>query len=194
MKNIEEQLESIEEVLSIVIRKNASIENLIQSWAESQNEVLTNTLAGLKSEINNCLSISSLASQLSEIQKEIERIPHAFKVKNYHHFDFRSKGFIISAVLLLIVTALSVAVAISSYGECSRLRESNLKFRIARQLSPTLAAQADSIYYRDPDRAELETQRLEAHELSVKEAEQNLNQRQMEAKKAQDLLRQLKRK
>ncbi|WP_035360564.1 hypothetical protein [Dyadobacter alkalitolerans] len=73
--------------------------------------------------------------------------------------------------MLLITTGMSLAVAIGTYSKSSRLQESDLRFRIARQLSPALTTKADSIYYEDPDRAELETQKREAHELNVKEAE-----------------------
>ncbi|WP_026632435.1 hypothetical protein [Dyadobacter alkalitolerans] len=94
--------------------------------------------------------------------------------------------------MLLLTKAISVAVAISSYRESSRLQESDLKFWIARQLSPGLTAEVDSIYYKDPDLAELETQKREAHRLTVQEAEEMLMQRQIETKEAHDLLKSLK--
>ncbi|KAA0990149.1 hypothetical protein [Dyadobacter aurulentus] len=84
-------------------------------------------------------------------------------------------------------------MAISNYNERSRLEESALKFRIARQLSPELTARVNSIYYKDPDRAELETQKREAHELTVKEVEELLNQREDGAEQARELLNKLKR-
>ncbi|WP_026632434.1 hypothetical protein [Dyadobacter alkalitolerans] len=56
MKKIEEQLESIEEVLSLVIRKNASIENLIQTAAQSQNKTLADTLIDIKRDLKQFAS------------------------------------------------------------------------------------------------------------------------------------------
>lgn len=192
MKKIEEQLESIEELLSVMIRKNASTEELIQKSAESQSNILANVASEAKGAFKQYPSGQLLESQLSTIQKQIEGIPTTLQVKNHHHFDLRSKGFIISAAVLLIVTALSVAVSISSYRESSRLRESDLKFRIARQLSPALTAGVDSIYYKDPDQAEFETQRLEARELSIKQAEKAIKQKQKEIDQAQKTLKMLK--
>ncbi|SEI83648.1 hypothetical protein SAMN05216327_104159 [Dyadobacter sp. SG02] len=191
MKKIEEQLESIEELLSVMIRENASIVELIQKSAESQSNILANAVSEVKGALKQYSSGQLLESRLSIIQKRIEGIPATLQVKNHHYFDLRSKGFIISAALLLIVTALSVAVAISSYRETSRLRESDLKFRIARQLSPVLTARVDSIYYKDPDQAELETQRLEARKLSIKEAEVLLKQKQKEIDQAEKTLKML---
>lgn len=192
MKKIEEQLDAIEEVLSVVVRKTSGVEDLMQSSTEAQNALVATTLAEIKAQLKQIPSAQLLTAQFSGIQKAVESIPRKLEIRNHHHFDLRSKGFIISAAAFLIVTALSVAVAISSYRESSRLRESDLKFRIARQLSPALTAKADSIYYRDPNRAEFETQRLEAHELSVKQAEALLKQKQKEINDAQKVLKKLK--
>lgn len=192
MKKIEEQLESIEEVLSLVIRKNASIENLIQTATESQNKTLADMLIKLKRDLKLNLSSQQLESDLLELKQAVVTVPKTSEVQHHHYFDLRSKGFIISAALLLITTSISIALAISNYSESSRLQESDLKFRIARQLSPALTAEVDSIYFKDPDLAELETQKREAHELTVQEAEAMLKQRRIEAKEAQDLLKRIK--
>ncbi len=192
MKRIEEQLESIEEVLSLVIRKNASIENLIQTVAETQDKTLADTVIELKRDLRQDASAQHLETYLSAIKQSVESVLKAPEVKHHHHFDLRSKGIIVSAAVLLITTALSIGVAISNYSESSRLQESDLKFRIARQLNPAFTTRVDSIYYEDPEQAELETQKREAHDLTVKEAEEILKQRQIEAKKAHDFLKRLK--
>lgn len=192
MKKIEEQLESIEEVLSLVIRKSASMENLIQAASESQNKTLADTLMALKRYLEHHTSGQQLEPYFSQIKQAIVSVPKASEVRHHHHFDLRSKGFIISAAVLLLSTAISIAVAISNYHESSRLKETDLKFRIARQLSPALTARVDSIYYKDPDRAELETQKREAHELTVKEAEEVFSRRREEAEEAQKQLKRLR--
>lgn len=193
MKRIEEQLESIEEVLSLVIRKNASIENLIQTATESQNKTLSDTLIEFQKHLEHHSSAQHLETYFSKIKQGLVSASKESQVKHHHHFDLQSKGFIISAAVLLITTAISIAVAIGNYNKSSRLEESDLKFRIAKQLSPALTARVDSIYYDDPDRAELETQQREAHELTIKEAEEILKNRQKEEKQARELLKELKR-
>ncbi len=130
--------------------------------------------------------------QFSQVQQSFASVPKASEVRHHHHFDLRSKGFMISAAVLLLSTAISIAVAISNYKESNRLQESDIKFRVTRQLSPVLTARVDSIYYEDPERAELETQKREAHELTVKEAEAQLMDRRIEVKAAENILKQLK--
>ncbi|WP_138484970.1 hypothetical protein [Dyadobacter bucti] len=191
MKKIEEQLESIEEVLSLVIRKSASIEGLIQTATEFQNKTLGDTLMELKKYLEHHSSAQHWET-FSQIKQALVTTPKESQVRHHHHFDLRSKGFIISAAALLLSTAISIAVAISNYNESSRLKETDLKFRIARQLSPALTARVDSIYYKDPDRAELETQKREAHELTVKEAEEVFSRRREEAEEAQKQLKRLR--
>jgi hypothetical protein len=190
MKKIEEQLESIEEVLSLMIRKNASIESLIQTATESQNKILADMLTEFKMDLKHHSSSQQLESHLLEIKQAVKCASNVSKV--HHHFDLRSKSFVISGAMMLITTSISIAVAISNYMESRRLQESNFKFRITRQLSPVLTAKVDSIYYKDPARAQLETQRREAHEIRVREAEELLKQRQIEEKKARELLKKLK--
>src|SRR5215217_2442195 len=97
MKKIEEQLESIEEVLSLVIRKNASIENLIQTATESQNKTLADTLIDLKKDLKQHSSSQNLETYLSEIKQAVASVPKTPEVQHNHHFDLQSKGFIISA-------------------------------------------------------------------------------------------------
>jgi hypothetical protein len=118
MKKIEEQLESIEEVLSLMIRKNASIENLIQTATKSQNKTLA----------------------------EASQWPLAITWK-----------------------ATDCKKAISNFA---------LPGSSARHLLRELI-----VYYKDPDRAELETQKREAHEVTVKDAEELLNRGKMRRSK-----------
>lgn len=191
MKNIEEQLESIEEVLSLVIRKNASIENLIQTTTESQNKVIADTLIEVKRDLKLNPSSQHLESYFSEIKQAIGSIPKTTEVRNHHHFDLRSKGFIISAIALLITTAISIAVAFSSYRESRRLAGNDLKYRMIRQINPALVAWADSTYYNNPDSALTETKRREDFELVLKDAEVNFEEKQQEAENARKLLKSL---
>jgi hypothetical protein len=194
MKKIEEQLESIEEVLSLVIRKNASIENLIQIAADSQNKALSETLIEIKRDLKQNPSSQYLESYFSEVKRAIVNIQKTTEVRNHHHFDLRSKGFIISVIALLITTSISIAVAFSSYRESRRLAGNDVKYRMIRQINPALVAWADSTFYNNPDSALTETKRREDFELVVKDAEANFNKKKEEAENARKLLKSLEKK
>ncbi|WP_147300358.1 hypothetical protein [Dyadobacter luteus] len=113
-------------------------------------------------------------------------------MKHHHHFDLRTKGFIVSAAILLIVAAISVGLAVTNSGENKRLHAMDVKYRMIRQVYPQIAAWSDSSYYLNPEFAERETVKLEAQELVVKDAEVLLKQKQREAKEAENILKKLK--
>ena len=68
----------------------------------------------------------------------------------------------------------------------------DVKYRMVRQINPQIAAWTDSIYYHNPELTEQETEKREAHELVIKDAEALLKQKQQEIKNAQNLLKKLK--
>ncbi|TDE10712.1 hypothetical protein [Dyadobacter psychrotolerans] len=68
----------------------------------------------------------------------------------------------------------------------------DVKYRMIRQINQQIAAWTDSIYYQNPELAEQETEKREAHELVVKDAEALLKQKQQRTKNAQNLLKKLK--
>jgi hypothetical protein len=113
--------------------------------------------------------------------------------KHHHHFNLQSRTFIISAAILLIVSAICVGIAVTNSGENNRLHVIDVKYRMVRQVNPEIAAWTDSIYYRNPELAEHETEKREAHELVLKDAEALLKQKQQETKTARNLLKKLQR-
>jgi regulator of replication initiation timing len=190
MKKIEEQLESIEEVLTHLVKKISGIEETIEKMAA--DNTTRNLLADLKSSLTKMPSGQQFQAQMSGIQTSIDNLPKQSQVKHHHHFDLRSRGFIISAAILLIVSAISVGIAVTNSGENSRLHAMDVKYRMVRQFNPEIVAWIDSIYYQNPELAEQETEKREAHELVVNDAEALLKQKQQETKNAQNLLKKLK--
>ena len=192
MKKIEEQLEGIEEILSVLIKKTSAIEGLIQSSDQVPDATNNDMITEIKSHVLKLPTANVLLGTLTAIQKNIQFIPKETKVENFHHFDLKSKGFIISATILLIVSTLCIGIAVSVFRENNRLQQSDLKYRMIRQVYPTAAAWADSTYFRDPQSAESETQKLEARELVLKDAEKLLKQKEQETKNAQNVLKKLR--
>lgn len=135
---------------------------------------------------------NTLVSQISNLHNSIKTFPQQSSVKHHHHFDLQSRGFIISAAISLIVSAISVGIAVTNSRENNRLQSSDVRFRMIRQVNPQIVAWTDSVYYKNPERAEQETIKLEAHEMVLKDAEALLKQKQEETKNAQSILKKLK--
>jgi hypothetical protein len=192
MKKIEEQLEGIEEILSVLIKKTSAIEGLIQRLDQIPDTTNNDMITEIKSHVLKLPTANVLLGTLTAIQKNIQFIPKETKVENYHHFDLKSKGFIISAAILLIVSTLCIGIAVSAFRENNRLQKSDVKYRMIRQVYPGIGAWADSAYFRDPQSAESETQKLEAREFVLKDAEKLLKQKEQETKSAQNLLKKLR--
>jgi len=192
MKKIEEQLDAIEEVLTQLVKKISAAEEQDKNQKVTPDDSISIMLAEINTQLKKQPSGQLLISQMNGLQKSIETISQQSQVRHHHHFDLQSRGFIISAAILLIVSAISVGIAVTNSGENNRLHAMDVKYRMVRQINPEIAAWTDSIYYRNPELAEQETEKREAHELVIKDAEALLKQKQQETKNAQDFLKKLK--
>ena len=192
MKKIEEQLDAIEEVLTQLVRKISATEEQNKNQKVTPDESIGILLNEINTQLKKQPSGQLLTAQINGLQKSIEAISQQSEVKHHHHFDLQSRGFIISAAILLIVSAISVGIAVTNSDENSRLHAMDVKYRMVRQINPQIAAWTDSIYYHNPELTEQETEKREAHELVIKDAEALLKQKQQETKNAQDFLKKLK--
>ena len=192
MKKIEEQLDAIEEVLTQLVRKISAAEDQNKNQKVTPDDSVSIMLTEINSQLKKQPSGQLLITQINGLQKKMETISQQSQVRHHHHFDLQSRGFIISAAILLIVSAISVGIAVTISGENNRLHAMDVKYRMVRQINPQIAAWTDSIYYHNPELAEQETEKREAHELVIKDAEALLKQKQQEIKNAQNLLKKLK--
>lgn len=192
MKKIEEQLDGIEEVLMQLVRKLSTAEEHNKNQKVAPDASIGIMLNEINTQLKKQPSGQLLITQMNGLQKSIETISQQSQVKHHHHFDLQSRGFIISAAILLIVSAISVGIAVTNSGENNRLHAMDVRYRMIRQINPEIAAWTDSIYYQNPELAQQETEKREAHELVVKDAEALLKQKKQETKNAQNLLKKLK--
>ena len=192
MKKIEEQLEGIEEVLMQLVRKISAAEEQNKNQKVTPDDSISIILTEINTQLKKQPSGQLLITQINGLQKSMETISQQSQVRHHHHFDLQSRGFIISAAILLIVSAISVGIAVTNSDENSRLHAMDVKYRMVRQINPEIAAWTDSIYYQNPKLAEQETEKREAHELVIRDAEALLKQKQQETKNAQNLLKKLK--
>lgn len=92
-------------------------------------------------------------AQIASFRDTISRLPKVLPVRHHHHFEDRSRGFVIGGIVCLLVTAISAGLCLSLYRENSRLRESEVRYRMIRQVFPDAAAWADSTYAQAPEKA-----------------------------------------
>jgi len=130
------------------------------------------------SHLNISYPAEQIQNSLAESKGILEAIRKALPLKLKHQFDFKTKGWIIAGMILLIVTAISIGLCGHLWSENMRLQGNDIKFRMLRQCYPIQANWAEQQYFNNPDAAEGETIRLEneAKERSV--AADIVNQKQ----------------
>jgi hypothetical protein len=128
--------------------------------------------------------LDGLAKQLPEL---------VIPVRHHHHFENKSKWWLTAGIVLLLITSIASELCYSLYRENHRLHDNDVKFRMIRQRYPIATRWADSTFYRDPKEVEKVTEKLEAQDLAVAEAEAIARQKQQEAKEAKSAVSKLKR-
>lgn len=167
----------------------------LKKWVVDHLPDYTKPIDELKTAViqhNLAYPATKIQDQLDEVKTIITSIPKTIPVKHNHYFDPKSKGWIITGVLLLIVTAISAGLNAHLWIENYRLQGNDIKFRMIRQTYPTQANWAEQYYFDNPDGAENETIRLENEAKERSEAADIANQKEREAKEAQQRLKSLK--
>ncbi|HEX8547212.1 MAG TPA: hypothetical protein VF691_09640 [Cytophagaceae bacterium] len=172
-KTIEERLEEQEEVLQLMLTKLQVIENRKIVFPEIRIPTYSSQLEILMKEllrVNHSYPVEKIDEQIIKMKTLRDGIPEVVKVRHHHHFHDKSKGFIIGAVVLLLVSAMAVGIAVSMWKENGRLNENSVKFRMIRLIYPEVAYWADTVYYKNPDEIEGITRKLESEQLTLEQA------------------------
>lgn len=101
----------------------------------------------------------------------IRALPEEIKVRTLHRFEDKTKGFVIGGIILLLFSSASVGVSLYLWSENGRMHENDVKFRMVRQIEPSVAFKADTLYHRNPVEMERKTKQLEAEQLAIAQAE-----------------------
>ncbi len=102
-----------------------------------------------------------IQNNLTDVKGILGTIQKALPLKHKHQFDFNTKGWIISGMILLIVTAICTGLSAHLWVENSNLKAVNIKYRMIRQVYPYATNWADSVYTKSPADAEAATTKLE---------------------------------
>jgi hypothetical protein len=198
-KTIEERLEEQEEVLQLMLTKLQTLENRKIEFPDIRVPDYSNQLEILKKDllrVNHSYPVEKIDEQITRIKNLSVGIPEVIKVRRYHYFEDRCKVFIIGAVVLLLMCAISVGVAISMWKENGRIEANSVKFRIMRQVYPKATYWADTLYGSAPESITRITDNLEieqiASERSQRIADEKINEAKNTAKKLDQLQRKLR--
>lgn len=194
-RTIEERLEEQEEVLQLMLTKLQVLENRKTEFPEISIPDYSKQLEIMKKEllrVNHSYPVERIDQQLEKMRNLGNGIPEVIKVRRYHHFEDKSKGFITGAIVLLLMSALSVGIAISMWKENGTLNDNSVKFRVIRQGYPNVAYWADTTYHRDPEMITVLTEKLEAEQLAVAQAETVAREKTLDSKQKKRKLKLLR--
>ena len=110
-----------------------------------------------------------IQTMLTETRAILESIKKILPLKLVNTFDPKTKGWIISGTILLIVIALSTGLSCYLWAENNRLEAADFKYRLAKQVGPTVTNWVDSIYLSDPEEAKGVLTKMEAKSSLKKE-------------------------
>jgi len=167
------------ELLDGLIRKVRDMESSVAQLPNHKEdfEQLTELIKELKTNYqqkDEAYPAEQIQSQLDVLQKKINTIPDIIPVR--HHFDLKSKGFIIGTSILLITVAISVGIAISSVMSFKNVSTNADKYRMVRQTFPNAAKWADTVYHANSEAAMKLTDSLEELSATLAAAEREADE------------------
>jgi hypothetical protein len=103
-------------------------------------------LKAIISQLNVSYPAEQIQNKIAEVKSILEAIRKSLPVKVKHQFDFKTKGWIIAGMILLIVTAITTWLSGHLWAENNRLHAVNIKYRLVRQVDSVGTKWADSVY------------------------------------------------
>lgn len=195
--NNEERLEELEEVVQTVITKMQELETRKIEVPDIHIPDYTGQLETIKNElvrVNHTYPVGKIQQQIAILEELIGGIPEIIQIRHHHHFQDKSKGFFIGAIILVLVSAISVGVTVSMWNDNRRMNENSVKFRMIRQQYANVAYWADTTYHHDPDAMKKLTERLETEQLATKQADASAKEKVQDAKQTKEKFNQLQKK
>lgn len=193
----EERLEELEEVVQHTVNKVQQLENRKIELPEINIPDYSNQFNELKEALkqhNLTYPATQIQAQLNELQKSMATLPKVIPVRHYHHFEKTSKGLIISATILILACTVSIGIAISTWRDNHHMNENSVKFRMIRQNFPKTAYWADTVYHQNPEAMKQITEKLEAEQLAIAQAEATAKLKAADAVEAKKKVNELKKK
>lgn len=195
MNKTEEQLDSIEETLQLLIRKFEELAGREIKFPEIKVPDYTAYLEQIHERLNvleRHNSAKTVSRLIENLIREIDRIPREIPMKHHHHVETRSRGFVITALILVMSSAMAIGLGGHLWWVNRTLKENDLKYRMIRFEHPKVSEWADDTYRKDPKAARRATRDLEKKERAILKAEAEARRKEAEAAQAEKELQEMR--
>lgn len=195
MNKTEEQLDSIEEALQLLIRKFEELVGreikLPEIKVPDYTQYLHQIHQRLKA-LERHNSADTVSRLIENLIREIDAIPREIPMRHHHHVETCSRGFVITALILIMSSAMAIGLGAHLWWTNRSLKENDLKYRMIRFEHPKASEWADDTYRKDPKAARRTTRELEKEERAILRAEAQARRKEEEAAQAEKELQELK--
>jgi len=177
LNELTERMDGVDELMDSIVKKVTEIDKLeikITDYTphfEALKQIFevfllkynkeSDALKTVIGQLNISYPAEQIKNTLAESKGILEAIQKSLPIKVKHQFDFKTKGWIIAGMILLIVTAISTGLCGHLWAESNRLQAVDIKYRLLRQVDTSSTKWADSVYTSNPDKAEKIVIRME---------------------------------
>ena len=156
-------MDNNEEIIDNLIKKTSELEKREIKYPDymPQFEALKIAIG----QLNFSYPAEQIQNTITGATVILDGIQNALPVKIRHQFDFRTKGWIIAGMILLIVIAICTGLCGYLWTENNRLHAVDVKYRLLHQVSENNTEWADSVYKGDPEKTEKTVTQMERGQL-----------------------------
>jgi hypothetical protein len=159
LNELTERMDGVDELMDSIVKKVTEIDKReIKITDYTPHFEALKTVVG---QLNMSYPAEHLKDAIAESKGILETIRKSLPVKIKHQFDFKTKGWIIAGMILLIVMAISTGLCGHLWAENNRLQAVDIKYRLLQQVDTNSTKWADSIYTSNPDEAKKIVIRME---------------------------------
>lgn len=151
VEELEERLLDVERVLALQGKRLEKLEEqeILTPPQAAQAPDCSSQFEELKALLRrHDLSAQALQiyAQITSFRETISKLPKVLPVRHHHHFEDKSRGFVLGGIVCLLTAAISAGLCFSLFRENSILQGNNMKYRMIRQAYPEIVHWADSAY------------------------------------------------
>lgn len=165
---------------------------LAQINKKLEHIVKDETLVGMKASIlKHVEATGHLVTAVDEQKTLISEMPQRTTTIE-HRITGRQLPYIITGIVLILVSVLSLFASFQLWRSNSALHDSDIKIRMVRLLYPQVSLDIDSIYYNNPKQLKIWVKQEEERLIAIRKAEENARHSTEQAERAKEEIKRLK--